>query len=115
MCSSEFVSNRWITYVYDEGNLFTRTDFRATATCQLQLLASFCQLSRQTVNDALSKLTASDYIDAQLSTLSTLHERIQITIREFQLTTPKSFVSSLDLIRESPDSHRLDFVSSTSF
>ncbi|CAF4227799.1 unnamed protein product, partial [Adineta steineri] len=46
LCSSEFVSQDWINYLYGAGNLVYRysfTDFRASAVGQFQLLTSLCE------------------------------------------------------------------------
>jgi hypothetical protein len=103
LCSSEFMSNNWIAYVYGAGNLstrFNRTIFEAQVNGQFQLLVSLCELSQKTVRDGLLQLGATDYIDAQLTSSILLDKRINTTISEFQLRTSKSFLGTLDLIRE---------------
>ena len=107
VCSSVFVTDRWITYVYDQGNFFNSTDFRATSASQFQLLASFCQLSQETLNNALWKLNTTDYIDAQLSPPNILNEKIRATIRKFQVATSSSLANSLDLIRLTTEANML--------
>jgi hypothetical protein len=103
LCSSEFMSKNWIAYIYDEGNLstrFDRTNFGAQINGQFQLLVSLCELSQKTVHDGLLQLGATDYIDAQLTPSILLEKRINTTISGFQLRTYKSFLGTLDLIRE---------------
>ena len=102
ICSSEFMSNNWTLYIYTENQFssFDRTDFRATAISQFQLLASLCQLSQKTVNNTLSQLLASNYIDAQLTSSILFEKRIQGIIDQFQLRTPKTFLNTFNLIRE---------------
>ncbi|CAF1437745.1 unnamed protein product [Adineta steineri] len=59
LCSSQFVSQDWINYLYGDGDLVYRysfTDFRASAVGQFQLLASLCEISQETVNDSLVQL-----------------------------------------------------------
>ncbi len=75
VCSSEFVSDDWITYLYSDGNIiyyFTPTNFQYSAYGQFQLLASFCKLSQETVTDAILQLTKSDFINIQLLSTSQL-------------------------------------------
>ena len=103
ICSSEFVSDRWIKYLYGDGYLtlrFPPTDFRASATGQFQLLTSLCQLSEQTVHDSLSQLMTNDLINTQMLSSDQLDQRLQQIIDEFQFTTPNSFLNALNLIRE---------------
>ncbi|CAF1487303.1 unnamed protein product, partial [Rotaria sordida] len=87
ICSSDFVSNDWIDYIYNTIDPFhlNYTDFRTTATGQYQLLASFCQFSRQVLNDALSNLLTSHFIDTELLSYNVLYERIQSSLKEFQM------------------------------
>jgi hypothetical protein len=118
VCTSDFVTDRWIKYVYDETDRLTRfshTDFRSTAVSQFQFLASLCQLSEDTVNNALSQFKTTDHINVQRSTPDALTEQIQRIIHEFQLTTSNSFRNTLDLIRETTGSNKLMSVLSTNW
>ena len=93
----------WTTYGYDEDNLFDRfnsTDFEPAANGQFQLLISLCKLAQKTVNNSVSQLIATNYIDAQLISSILLDKRINTTINEFQRTTPEVFLDTFDLIRE---------------
>ncbi|CAF4305961.1 unnamed protein product, partial [Adineta steineri] len=59
LCSSQFVSQDWINYLYDAGNLVYRysfTDFRASAVGQFQLLTSLCEISQETIIKSLVQL-----------------------------------------------------------
>lgn len=102
ICSSEFMSNDWTSYIYNKNQFssFDHTDFQDTALSQFQLLATLCQLSEKTVNNTLSQLLASNYIDAQLTSFNSFEKRIQGTIDQFQLRTPKTFLNTFNLIRE---------------
>ena len=103
ICSSEFVSDRWIEYLYGDGKLSTRfppTDFRASATGQFQFLTSLCQLSERTVRDSLSQLMTNDLINTQMLSSNQLDQRLRQIIDEFQFTTPNTFLNTLNLIRE---------------
>ncbi|CAF1345565.1 unnamed protein product [Rotaria sordida] len=109
ICSSDFVSNDWIDYIYNTIDPFhlNYTDFRITATGQYQLLASFCQLSRQVLDDALSNLLTSHFIDTELLSYNVLYERIQSSLKEFQMTIPNSFLNSLSVIRQTTGANML--------
>ena len=103
ICSSEFVSDLWIKYLYGEGDSalqFPSTDFRATANNQFQLLASLCQLSQKIIHDSLLQHETSDLINAQLLSPNLLDEELRTIINEFQLTIPNLFLSTINLIRE---------------
>ena len=110
ICSSEFVSERWFAYVYGEDSQWTdfnRTDFQATAIGQFQLLISLCLLSQETVKNSLSELLATYYINAQIASASLLDKRIQGIVHEFRLRIPKSFLNTLNIIRETSRANML--------
>ncbi|CAF0789752.1 unnamed protein product [Adineta steineri] len=103
LCSSQFVSQDWINYLYGRGNLVYRysfTDFRASAVGQLQLLTSLCEISQETINTSLVQLLTSDYNDRQLLSEQRLDQLIQTQINQFQLVTPNSLLNIFNLIRE---------------
>ncbi|CAF3938909.1 unnamed protein product [Adineta steineri] len=103
LCSSQFVSQDWINYLYGAGNLLYRfpfTDFRASAVGQFQLLTSLCEISQETINDSLAQLLTSDYNDRQVLSEQRLDQLIQTQINQFQLITPNSLLNILNLIRE---------------
>ena len=102
LCSSEFVSNDWIQYLFDDAhyiNQYPLTDFGVSAPGQFQLLASLCQLSQQTINDSLSQLMTSDFVNSQLLSSNLLNEQLQTVINHFQFTIPSVFVDTINLIR----------------
>lgn len=118
LCSSDFVSDNWVAYLYGKGNLvnlFSPTDFRYSATGQFQSLISLCKLSQETVNNSLSQLLTSDFINTDLLSWNTLDERIQTTINQFEMTMPNLFLSILSLIRETTQANMLMSALSTNW
>ncbi|CAF4437680.1 unnamed protein product, partial [Adineta steineri] len=86
LCSSQFVSQDWINYLYGDGDLVYRysfTDFQASAVGQFQLLTSLCEISQETVNDSLVQLLTSDYNDLQLLSEQRLDQLISISYTKF--------------------------------
>ena len=103
VCASDFVSEKWIAYLYGEReqvNQSDSTDFRQSATAQFQLLASLCHLSQQAVNISLSQVMTSDLTNIQLLSSSLLDERVQMILIQFQRTVSNLFLNILSLIRE---------------
>jgi len=109
ICSSEFVLDDWIDYIYSTIDPLTLnyTDFRRTATGQYQLLASLCELSQQVVDDGLSNLATSNFIDSQLLSSNLLNARIQTIVKDFQTTIPNAFLNSLSFIRQTTGANML--------
>ena len=65
---------------------------------------SFCQLSQETVNDTLSQLYTSDFINVQVLSPSVLNEQMENIINQFHSTASNLFLNSLKLIRETAGS-----------
>ncbi|CAF4869060.1 unnamed protein product [Rotaria sp. Silwood1] len=103
LCSSQFISDEWIHYIYGEGNLsrrFSFDDYRYTAPGQFISLSSLCKLSQEKVNHTLSQFLTSYFMNSQLLPENVLIEQIEITLNRLQLTTSKSFINLFNLIRE---------------
>ncbi|CAF4128482.1 unnamed protein product, partial [Rotaria sordida] len=118
LCSSQFISDEWIYYLYGEGNLFHRfsfDDYRYSAPGQFLLLSSFCKLSQGKVNHTLSRLLASYFINSQLLSENHLIEQIEIILNRLQSTTFNSFLNLLNLIREIIGSNMIMNVWSTNW
>ncbi|CAF1033314.1 unnamed protein product [Rotaria sordida] len=103
LCSSQFISNEWINYIYGEGHLsrrFSFNDYRYSAPGQFILLSSLCKLSQDKVNHTISHLLTSYFINSQLLSENLLIEQIKIILNQLQSTTSNSFLNILNLIRE---------------
>ncbi|CAF1086115.1 unnamed protein product [Adineta steineri] len=103
ICSSSFVSQRWIDYLYDGGNLadrFAHTDFKYSAFAQFQLLSSFCDLSYGIVNDTLLQLITSNLINLDLLSSDLFDQQIEVIINDLKETMSNSFINILSMIRE---------------
>ena len=118
ICSSDLVSEEWITFLYNQGNLnnvYAPSDFRHSASSQFRLLASLCQLSQGTVSTSLSQLFTSNLMNTQLFSSDSFDEWIRTTVDQFQMTTPNLFLNALSLIRETTGANMLMTRLSTSW
>ncbi|CAF3645712.1 unnamed protein product, partial [Adineta steineri] len=108
ICSSEFITDRWLSYLYEKRDNNKRHlpyDFYNSAVGQFKLLSSFCKLSNETVFESILQLGTTDLINNQLLSLDILNNRIEMFINEFQQTISQSFVNSISLIRETISSN----------
>lgn len=118
VCSSDFVSDQWIAYLYGEGDLterFAPTDFQYSASSQFQLLASLCRLSQEAVNYTLAQLATSDFINGYVLSATAHNERIRMTISELEATVPNLYVSTLSLVRVTTGANMLLTASATNW
>ncbi|CAF0868541.1 unnamed protein product [Adineta steineri] len=110
ICSSEFITDRWLLYLYNKRENKKRHspyDFYNSAVGQFQLLSSFCDLSKETVFESIFQLGTTDLINDQLLSFDILNNTIEVLVNEFQQTISQSFVNSISLIREIISSNML--------
>ena len=101
VCSSSFITNEWVETLLlpDRQTSYSPRDFQKTAAGFFQLLASLCELSQQYLTDELSDLMRRSLINRNAISRLQLDEKIQSIINQFQLNTPASFLTTLQLIR----------------
>ncbi|CAF1632663.1 unnamed protein product [Rotaria sp. Silwood1] len=103
LCSSQFILDEWIHYIYGEGHLsyrFSSDDYRYSAPGQFLSLSSLCKLSQEKVNHTLSQFLKSYFINAQLLSENLLIEKIEIILKRLQSTASNSFLNNFNLVRE---------------
>ena len=60
VCSSDFVSDRWLQYLYyDDASSYLALDIRSVSYTQFQLLHTFCESSKQAIVNAFASTFAS--------------------------------------------------------
>lgn len=100
VCSSDFVSNRWISSLFNGMNAsyLLHIDFRSVGFAQFQALASFCQLSRTGVNEILSLFGSSLFISSYLDlSPANLHTKVTMIFNRFN-SSMLMFQSRIQLI-----------------
>jgi hypothetical protein len=101
VCSSDFVSDRWISSLFYglNASYLLHFDFRSVGFAQFQALASFCRLSRASVNETRllfgSSLFISSYFD---SSSIDLHTKVMTTFNRFNSSMSITFKSRIQLI-----------------
>jgi hypothetical protein len=60
VCSSDFVSNPWLTYLYRENaSFYASLDIRSVGNAQFQLLRTLCESSKQAIDNAFESTFSS--------------------------------------------------------
>ncbi|CAF1031606.1 unnamed protein product [Adineta ricciae] len=98
ICSSDFRSQQWFNYLYDDDQINER-NFRSTASTQFQSLGSLCKLTRETIDTSLTQFYATKLITSQLLSNEIFQNRIHSLIT-LQKTTSQSFKRTLNIIEE---------------
>lgn len=101
ICSSEFISDKWIEFLFDNNQTTSRyaADFRATAGHQFQILQKLCQLSITAVENGLETLYNSQLISGQLLNKDLFEAGLEADILAFQRITTANFWRELTLVR----------------
>ncbi|CAF1306573.1 unnamed protein product [Adineta steineri] len=102
VCSSDFVTQRWIDYLFHsaEHSFYYYAEFRSTAVQQFQLLAILCQLSIQETKDGLDLFFHTEIISDKLMSKDFLVAETQARIDTFKTNAPDAFDYKLMFIRE---------------
>ncbi|CAF1193981.1 unnamed protein product [Adineta steineri] len=102
VCSSDFVTQRWIDYLFEstEHSFYFYADFRSTAMQQFQLLAILCQLSIQETEDDLDLFFHTEIISGKLMSKDFLLADAYSRINASKRNAPDAFDYKLMFIRE---------------
>jgi hypothetical protein len=98
VCSSDFVSQSWIEYLYIASSENDRS-FRSSASSQFQALASICQLSEENINANLFQFYATKLISEQVISNQSFDKQVDSILNLFQKSMPRSFKRTLDMVR----------------
>jgi hypothetical protein len=101
VCSSDFVTQRWIDYLYDPATtpFYYEQDFRATASQQFQLLAILCRMRIQAINASLHSFANTSLVAAELLNEKHFDAQMQAHIDAFKKNTINKFNQTLAFIR----------------
>ncbi|CAF0846073.1 unnamed protein product [Adineta steineri] len=102
VCSSDFVTQRWIDALFDSTKtpFYFPIDFRSTASQQFQLLAALCQSSARGINDSLQSFFRSELISEKLMIEDFFLTKIRADIDTFKNNTLDAFDYKLIFIRD---------------
>ena len=102
ICSSEFVTAKWIEGLNLIASLSVESlyyaDFRFSSP-MFQLLKSMCDLANETVINALSMFGQNQLVTSDLLLPNVFAQRLESAISQFQLTTPNELLRLLQLTR----------------
>ncbi|CAF1660120.1 unnamed protein product, partial [Adineta ricciae] len=99
ICSSDFVSNRWIEILRNSLNVFEESDWRNQAYTQFQLLSNLCELANQTIKDTVDGFLLQSFVTSNMLNETNFHIQLNVTINQvFQ-----SMLSYFDLLLNTVD------------
>lgn len=109
ICSSEFISDRWIEVLYSKSNLTQHNpdDFRAFGFAQFQALAALCRLSKLSVEQSIASFNLNTLISPHVFSKTILQTQMKNSIADFKLKAPITFGNQLKLIRRMTTANKL--------
>lgn len=109
VCSSEFVSDRWLKTIYSGSNstYFDRMDFRTSGSAIFQSIASFCRFSKDSIQQNSELLKSSQLISPSVLSETVLQSQVNAFINSFQMAIENTLTDQLALIREIMKANRL--------
>ncbi|CAF4027509.1 unnamed protein product [Rotaria sordida] len=102
VCSSDFVSNRWIKAIfYDSDSIyFHQADFRTIGSAQFRALSSLCDLTETNIRQSIASFNMRSIISPYVLSQSAIQLEVQTSIEQLRLTTSDTFVKQLDFVRK---------------
>ena len=87
VCSSDFVSDRWLAYLYHEdASSYVSADIRSVGNAQFQLLRTLCESSKQAIANAFqSTFTSQALINSHglIQSSDLVHVAAEVFARDF--------------------------------
>ncbi|CAF1199869.1 unnamed protein product [Adineta ricciae] len=119
ICSNSFALDQWRTDVLSnldaDLSTYALLDYRRFLSAHLQLLTGLCELSIQSVNDAIVRFLSSNFITAQLMSQSIFDTNIQLLIEQSKSDAPIALKRFLDLLREANQGNAIISAYNTNF
>ena len=109
VCSSAFVTDDWINYVFNsrEEDQFLTLAFIETCIDAFQALKGLCELINQTLSDSLTQFYFVQYVSASVTSSDLLQSQTEALIDQLRSTTINHFRSSLSTVRNITQSNAI--------
>ena len=99
VCTSVYVTKEWITFIALSGKqLCWPVDFRTTGVYTFEALSLLCKSIDGHITASMEQFGSSTYVSTLVTSFVSMEAVFEILIKQFKISTTKTFVSSLDLI-----------------
>ncbi|CAF1014240.1 unnamed protein product [Adineta steineri] len=107
VCYSDFVNKSWLSYLNAASGKNLSSDFRSQGGVLFQILASFCRLSQDTINNSLNKFYSTRFISNDVLDEDLLNNQSLSHIKTYKSTTAREFINSFNNIRDTISENQL--------
>jgi hypothetical protein len=103
LCSSDFVATNstWLSLLYSQTATtnYSYDDYRIFVVPQFRLLSSLCSLANNTITESILEFSRNVMITERVQSRETIKSQANSILNQFLLSTPRTFVRTLDFIR----------------
>jgi hypothetical protein len=101
ICSSDFISTQWIDYLIALDDVLADSlDLRSIGPSYFSTLLSFCNLSLETINNALIIFNSTKYVTKNVQQTDLFQSQTEQIVNLFKKTTTNSFLQALSMDRQ---------------
>ena len=102
VCSSYFVTTDWSSQLRNSwiADVYPFYGFPNYGESQFQGLASFCLFLNNTINNSLTDLYSTRYVDMYVPHIDFFHSQILALVDAFKSCSKRQFLTSLKVVRE---------------
>ena len=87
VCSSDLISNEWISLLRKVTTENNSPDWRNTASLQFQLLSDLCNLANRTIEDAVQRFISQSFIASTILTEVDFNVQLNTILDQFFQST----------------------------
>lgn len=101
ICSSDFVSERWISVLKISLSSFYALDWRNQAFAHFQLLSNLCDMANRTIEDAVSRFLSQSFVTLDMLNQADLNIQLNTTLDQVFQSMSDYFdllINTVDLI-----------------
>ncbi|CAF1364363.1 unnamed protein product [Adineta steineri] len=99
ICSSDFITTQWINFFLTDVQILA-TDIRNVAPLYYRTLSAFCNLSVDTINNALLIFNFTKYVTKNVQQINLFQSQTQQIVNLFKKSTANSYLQAFSVYRE---------------
>ena len=109
ICQSIFVKQDWINYItqYRSTGSIDLHDFRSIITKIFQSLSTFCDLSKERLDNSLEELYSNQFLTFNLQSNLIFQSQIETFLDQFRSSLINAFLLSISTIRQTTQTNKI--------
>ena len=100
ICSSDFVTTKWIDFLIGTSPTYLSLDFRSTGSVLFQALTSFCHVANETIIDSLPVFYSNNFVAVEVMNMELFDKEAQSLVDFYIRTTANAFTQSFEILRD---------------